>query len=109
MLNRGYFDNILDAMLTYSDWTFGQKTISVDERFPEMTTVRKDLDPKMLEAFRVAGKYFEQVFNEVLQTDILQEFKNLKPEPWETQIRKAYCSPSGLTLKEAFHDYPVAA
>jgi len=106
---RGYFDNILDAMLTYCDWTFGQKTISLDERFPEMTIVRKDLDPKMLETFRIAGKYFEEVFNEVLQTDTLQELKDLKPEPWETQIREAYCSPSGLTLKEVFPDYPVAA
>lgn len=105
--DRGYFNNILDAMLTYSDWTFGQKTISLDERFPVMTTVRKDLDPKMLEAFRIAGNYFEQTFNEILHTDLLQELKDLKPEPWETQIREAYCSPSGLTVQKVFPDYPT--
>lgn len=104
--DRGYFDNILDAMLTYADWTFGQKTVSLDERFPQIEGERKDLQPTMLDTFRTAGKNFEQVFNRILKTDILEELKGLQPEDWETEIRIAYCAPSGIDPKIAFPNYP---
>lgn len=99
---RGYFENIFDAFLTYCDWTFGQEPVSLNERFPQIKDQRKDLDPKMLNTFRIAGKYFENTFNEAFKTDLLKELKTAGPYDWEREIRQTYCITSGIDIQKAF-------
>lgn len=104
-----YLPNIVDASATYADWTFGQKTVSLEERFPQIDATRADLGSSLLAKLKSAGQYFETVYNEVFRTTLLEELKTLQPPKWETKIRRAYCAPSGLQLNEVFPNYPIAA
>lgn len=102
---RTFFPNIVDAVLTTVDWMYEQKPIDLDARFNKLEETRKDIDINNLKMFRRAGKTFIKDVNEILEIDIFELMKKAGPYDWETEIRKAYCAPSGLSLQEVFPGY----
>ena len=99
-----YFPSIVDNILTYTDWTFGQNPESLDERFDKLEKSKR-LEPEILKALKKGGEAFESTLKEVLGEDIWQKMTSAGPYQWETEIRKAYCVPSGLTLQETFPSF----
>lgn len=100
-----HFPNIVDALLTYADWTFEQGPMSLEERFKKLKETRKDISPELLDVLESCGHVFEDTMNEVFETNVFEELKQASPYDWETEIRVAYGAPSGLSLKEAFPGY----
>ena len=103
---RGHhFPNIIDGILTWTDWTFAQSPMTLDARFEAIRRTRPDISADVLDILESSGRDFERVVNEVLGTDLRQEIIEAAPEDWELQIRRAYVSASGLTIAEAFPMY----
>ncbi len=101
---HGLLPDVSDNILTYCDWTFGQKPNTFQERFDELRK-NKRLPIEMLNTLESYGQEFENALKQVLGTDIFDRIIHADPYPWETQIRKAYAVSSGLTLKELFPLY----
>lgn len=100
-----HFPNIVDALLTYADWTFEQGPMSLEERFKKLKETRKDISPELLEVLESCGHVFENTMNVIFETNIFEELKSAGPYDWETEIRTVYGAPSGLSLKETFPGY----
>lgn len=100
-----YFPNILDAILTYGDWVYLQRPATLKESFDAKRKNRSDIDEDILTLLESCGRTFETDINEILKIDILEELKLAGPYEWETQIRRAYCAPSGIRLEDAFQTY----
>ena len=98
------FPNIIDNILTYCDWTFGQKPNTLEERFIALEKSKR-APPEILAILKECGLSFELALKQVLGENIWQEMILAGPYDWETEIRKAYCAPSGLNLQEAFPAY----
>lgn len=97
----GRFPNIAVALLTYADWTFGQNAIPLSERFTRLRRMQR-ASKEQLDVFETCSNTFEEDMNFVFGGDLFTEMAAQKPKPWETQIRNAYCSPSGLSPQEVF-------
>lgn len=99
----GQFPNIVDNVLTYSDWTYGQTPQSLQARFEGLR--KNQRQPKeTLDVFEKAANHFEQSLVEILGSDVSTKMAN-EPYSWEERIRRAYCAPSGITMPKAFPDY----
>ncbi|MBI2641669.1 hypothetical protein HYW87_03690 [Candidatus Roizmanbacteria bacterium] len=100
-----YFPNIVDAILTYVDWTFERSPIDLTTRFERLRQSRKDIDPEVLKVLESCGRNFQVMTDLVLETDIISELQKIGPYEWEYRIRKAYCTPSGINVAQAFAEY----
>lgn len=103
--NSHFFPNIVDAILTYVDWTFERSPMDLKTRFERLRQFRKDISPEILNILESSGKSFEEIFNRILRTNLFEEIQKIGPYDWEYRIRKAYCAPSGITIQEAFPEY----
>jgi hypothetical protein len=97
----GRFTNIAVALLTYADWTFGQNATTLSERFASLRKTQR-ASKEHLDVFEICSTTFEKDMNFVFGGDLYAEMSAQKPKPWETQIRNAYCSSSGLSPQEVF-------
>jgi len=103
---RGHhFPNAIDGILTWCDWTYGQRPVELGPRFVALREARKDIPGELLDILEASGRNFEATVNEVLQTNLYQEMQEAPPEPWELEVRRAYVAPSGITIAEAFPFY----
>lgn len=96
--------NVADNILTYADWTFGQAPNTLKDRFIGLRKSQRAA-PEILDLLEKCGTNFEKALQEVVSPTIWQEMTSAGPFAWETQIRKAYCAPSGLTIQETFPGY----
>lgn len=101
---NNFFPNIIDNILTYCDWTFGQKPNTLEERFTALEKSKR-ASPEVLAILKECGLSFELALKQVLGENIWQEMTSAGPYEWETEIRQAYCAPSGLSLQEVFPGY----
>lgn len=101
---KGFLPNIVDNILTYCDWTFGQQPNTLTERFVGLRKSRRQPE-EILNVLESCGNRFEAALKQVLGNDIFDRMINAGPYDWETQIRKAYSASSGLTLEELFPTY----
>jgi hypothetical protein len=97
----GRFTNIAVALLTYADWTFGQSATPLSERFTDLREKQR-ASKEQLDVFETCGNTFEKDMNSVFGGDLYSEMAAQEPKLWETKIRSAYCSPSGLNPQEVF-------
>ena len=98
------FPDIIDNLLTYPDWTFGQSPNTLQDRFIGLRRSQRAA-PEILDLLEKCGLTFEKALQEVVSPTIWQKMTSAGPFAWETQIRKAYCAPSGLTVQETFPGY----
>ena len=100
-----YFSRGFDAIWTYADWTFGRVPMPLTQRFPQLVADRPDHQPGVLDTLAHCGQGFETVANEILGTDIYKDMLNIGPYEWATELRRAYCAPSGIAFYDAFKPY----
>src|SRR3989344_1608826 len=100
-----YFPFIVDAILTYVDWTFERSPIELKSRFARLREYRKDIAGEILKTLESCGTTFESTVNSILGIDLFAELKNIPPYAWEYRIRQAYCAPSGVKMQEVFPEY----
>ncbi len=97
--------NIVDNILTYADWTYGQQPQPIKDRFKGLRASKR-ASTETLDILEGIGENFESAFKDIVGVEILGEMPKAKYE-WEEKIRRAYCSPSGLSLQEAFPAYTL--
>lgn len=108
--NSGYFEekqslpDIIDNILTYCDWTFSNKSISLKDRFDKLRESRR-ASVSLLGKLEKFGNQFELALKAIIGDDIAQQMAQAGPYQWEREIRKAYCLSSGLNLEEVFPNY----
>lgn len=100
----GRFEDIVFNILTYCDWTYGQDPVELETRFKQLEESKRQL-PEVLSILKSCGMSFEQTLKETLGEDIWKQMASAGPFEWETEIRKAYCAPSGLDFIKAFPSY----
>lgn len=100
------FSNIVDNILTYCDWTFGQESETLETRFKKLGINLPDgqgrAPQNVLITLKQYGTAFESALKQVLGDNIWQEMTQARPYDWEVEIRNAYCAPSKLSIKEVF-------
>lgn len=94
--------NLTDNALTYPDWTFGQKPNTLRERF---AALEGRAPPEVLAVLELGAITFENALQEIVSPNIFDEMTHAGLFAWETEIRQAYCAPSGISLTEAFPGY----
>lgn len=102
--NQLSFPNFVDNILTYCDWTFGQTPNTLVERFASLRKSQR-AKPETLDILEKCGNNFENALKQIVNPDIWQKMTTAGPFNWETEIRAAYCTPSGLSLEETFPHY----
>jgi hypothetical protein len=100
---RGHFVDIPTNILTYCDWTFGQEPVTLEDRFKSLRSSKRQ-PPEILDILEKCGNYFEKGLKKTLGPDFFAQMSQAY-YPWETEIRKAYCSPSGSDMKTLFPNY----
>ena len=99
----GFFPNVVDSILTYTDWTYGQKPQTLQSRFEGLRKSQRQ--PKeVLDVLERAGNHFEKALVGVLGIDTPTRMASAHFD-WEERIRRAYCAPSGISIVQAFPDY----
>jgi len=102
-IRLGFFPNVVDNILTYADWTYGQKPQTLQSRFEGLRKSQRQ--PKeVLDVLERAGNHFERAMVEALGVDTPTRMANAHFD-WEERIRRAYCAPSGISIVHAFPDY----
>lgn len=99
-----YFPDLIDNVLTYPDWTFGQTPNTLAERFVELRQKERE-PPGILDILEQCGTTFETAVKDIVDPNIFTQMTHAGPYDWETKIRQAYCAPSGLTLDAVFPGY----
>ncbi len=97
----GRLPNIVDNVLTYSDWTFGNKPNTLDERFEALRKTQRAPE-EMLDILEQFGRNFEEALKEIVSPNIFEEMVASGMYDWEKQIREAYASSAGLTAKDLY-------
>lgn len=97
----GLFPDIVDNVLTYPDWTFGQKPQSLSERFAGLRKSGR-AEPNILDILERCGTAFERALKEIVSPTIFEDMTHAGPYEWEREIRNAYCVAAGLTIGEIF-------
>lgn len=100
---NGMLPDIVDNILTYCDWTYGQNPQTLESRFTGLRTSQRT-DNEALDKFEQYGKRFETAVKEILGEDVIREMPKSQYS-WEEHIRRAYCAPSGISLTETFPSY----
>jgi len=104
LLSRGKSGRLKDiqfSVLTYGDWTFGQKPMSLSDRFAELL-LKKRADSDTLDGLKLLGQTFESDLKHVFGENIIQEMMELKPFEWEEKIKRAYAASAGVSVSEIF-------
>lgn len=98
----GRLKDIQFAVLTYGDWTYEQKPMSLAERFRGLRASKRaeDATLDMLEAL---GSTFESDIKSVFGQEIIQKMLEHEPYIWEQKIKNAYAKSAGLSAREVFH------
>lgn len=98
------FPDLVDNILTYCDWTFGQRPSTLAERFAGLRKSGRAA-PEVLDILERGGNAFEGVLRYAIDPHIFEHMTGAGPYEWERKIRQAYCAPSGIALADAFPDY----
>lgn len=101
--STGLFPNIVDSILTYADWTFGQKSQTLQSRFEGLRKSQRQPE-ELLDVLERAGNHFEQSLVRTLGQETPASMGNAR-YGWEEKIRRAYCAPSGISIVQAFPGY----
>ncbi|MEK7129543.1 MAG: hypothetical protein AAB803_00850 [Patescibacteria group bacterium] len=102
--DSGLFPDMVDNVLTYPDWTFGQKPQSLSERFSGLRKSGR-AEVNVLDILERCGTAFERALKEIVSPTIFEDMAHAGPHEWETRIRQTYCAASGLTVAEVFPGY----
>jgi hypothetical protein len=102
--DRSLFPDLLDNVLTYPDWTFGQKPNTLAERFAGLRQSQRQ-PPEILDILEQCGTTFETEVKDIVDPNIFDHMTHAGPYDWETKIRQAYCTPSGLPMVSVFPGY----
>jgi len=100
-VNESLFPDLIDNVLTYPDWTFGQRPNTLKERFAGLRQSHRQ-PPEILDVLEQCGTKFETAFKDIVDPDIFNQMTHAGPYDWETKIRQAYCAPSGLAVEAVF-------
>jgi len=103
---NNYLPSLTDNLLTYPDWTFGQAPVSLAARFEGLRKSQRESE-EVLDTLEGFGKAFEQSLIRSLGQEVLEQMSHVGANTWETEIRRAYCLPSGIQLSATFPNYPV--
>lgn len=101
---HGLLPNVVDNVLTYCDWTFGQRPNTLTDRFTGLRATRRESE-KVLNILEGCGMAFENALQQIVDPDIFAKMTHAGPYDWERQIREAYCAPGGIALEKAFPAY----
>ena len=101
--NLGHFPNIVDNVLTYTDWTYGQRPQTLQSRYEGLRKSQRQ-PADILDTLERAGNHFEQALLEAVGVDTPSAMANAA-YGWEERIRRAYCAPSGISIAQTFPDY----
>ncbi|MEK7060653.1 MAG: hypothetical protein AAB937_00270 [Patescibacteria group bacterium] len=93
----GRLKDIQFAVLTYGDWTFDQKSVSLHDRFVGLRS-RNRADRATLDRLEHLGQTFESDLQHVFGDSIIHEMMELKPFAWEEKMKNAYASSAGLPV-----------
>lgn len=97
----GYIPSLVDNICTYCDWTFGQRPMSLRERFDSLRKSKRVSD-EMLTILETAGTAFEKALKEIVDSDIFEHMRDRKYYDWEYEIRHGYCISAGLSINIVF-------
>lgn len=98
---NGRLKDIHYAVLTYGDWTYGQKPMSMSERFVGLRASKR-ADEQTLDTLEALGNTFESDIKKVFGDSIIDQMQNIKPYPWEEKIKRAYAASAGLSASSIF-------
>lgn len=98
---KGRIPSIVYNILTYGDWTFGQRPMDLGERFDELRKSER-VPADQLEILEKVGRQFEKDIIEVFGRQIVDDMKQMKPYDWEMQMRNAYASSASLKTEDLF-------
>lgn len=101
---EGRIKDVVDNILTYCDWTYGQAPTPLAVRFQGLRASGRQSN-EILDILETVGTNFENALKEVLGDDIYDQMANTEPFPGEIEIRTAYASSAGLTLSEVYPDF----
>lgn len=104
LLSRGKNGRLKDiqfAVLTYGDWTFDQKSVSLHDRFVGLRS-RNRADSETLDRLEQLGQTFESDLKHVFGESLIQEMMKLKPFEWEEKMKHAYAASAGLSVSTVF-------
>lgn len=96
--------DMIDNLLTYPDWTFGQSPVTLTERFAGLRKSGRS-EPEITNILEQCGAAFERDLIDIVDPDIFVKMTHAGPYTWETKIRNAYCAPSGLAMSKVFPNY----
>jgi len=99
-LLAGELPDIIDNILTYCDWTFGQGPNTLKQRFDGLRASNR-LPVEILNQLEIMGAGFEEALIDVLGQEVIDRMKD---HQWkdEALIRKGYCASAGLKVSEVF-------
>ena len=100
----GRIKNIVDNILTYCDWTYGQEPTPLDVRFRGLRQSRRQSE-EILNILEACGTNFENALKEVFGPNIYDQMANADPFPGEKEVREAYAASAGLTLAQVYPDF----
>lgn len=98
------FPNIVDNVLTYTDWTFGQTPNTLAERFEGLRRSQR-ASPEVLDVLEPCANSFERALKQAIGPHIWHRMAEAGPYVFETDIRSVYCAASTLSLEEVFPDF----
>lgn len=103
-MQSGINPNVVDNILTYCDWTYGQAPVPLAERFKGLRASGRQTE-EILDILETAGTNFENALKEVFGEDIYDQMAASGPFDGEKEIREAYAASAGLTLAEVYPDF----
>lgn len=101
---EGRIKNVVDNILTYCDWTYGQTPTPLDVRFQGLRASGRQSN-EILDILETVGTNFENALKKVLGENIYDQMANTDPFPGEVEIRTAYAASAGLTLAQIYPDF----
>lgn len=107
LMRPGINPNVVDNILTYCDWTFGQEPTSLAERFEGLRKSGRQ-SPEILEILETAGTNFENALKAAFGQDIYEQMASTPPFPGEIEIRTAYAASAGLSLSDIYPNFAKA-
>lgn len=98
---NGFMTNALDNILTYCDWTYGQRPTPLKDRFEGLKNSGRQ-KVEVLNVLERSGTTFENGLKKTLGDDIYDRMTTKAPYDWEYKIREGYCASSGISPAETF-------
>ncbi len=104
LLSHGKSGRLVDiqfSLLTYGDWTYDQKPVSLRDRFIGLHA-RKRADKEVLEGLEKIGETLESDLKRVFGDSIVQEMSSRAQYEWENKIRQSYAAGAGISASEIY-------